>query len=51
MFNIQCEDLMLLRIFNAKPGMLYNLLSLGIVLWIIMDELLDKTTHQGRSAV
>jgi hypothetical protein len=30
--------------------MLYNLLSGGIALWVILDELLDKTTVQGRSA-
>jgi hypothetical protein len=50
MFNIQCEDLMMLRFSKTKMSMLYNLLSVGIALWVILDELLDKTTLQERSA-
>jgi hypothetical protein len=46
MFNIQCEDLMILRFSNTKSSMLYNLLSAGVALWVILDELLDKTTVQ-----
>jgi hypothetical protein len=42
MFNIQCEDLMMLRFSNTKSSMLYNLLSVGIALWVILDKLLDK---------
>jgi hypothetical protein len=30
--------------------MLYNLLSAGIALWIILDELLEKITVQGQNA-
>jgi hypothetical protein len=50
MFNIQCEDLMMLRFPDTKLSMLYNLLSAGIVLRVILDKLLDKTTVQGWSA-
>ncbi len=50
MFNIECEDLMMSRFSNTKLSMLYNLLSAGIALWVILDELIDKTTVQGRSA-
>jgi hypothetical protein len=47
MFNIQYEDLMMLRLSNTKSSMLYNLLSARVALWVILDELLDKTTVQG----
>jgi hypothetical protein len=50
MFNIQYEDLMMLRFSNTKSSMLYNLLSAGIALWVILEELLDKTTVQKWSA-
>jgi hypothetical protein len=49
MLNIQCEDLMMIRFSNTKSGILYNLLSAGIALWVILDELLDKTIVQGWS--
>jgi hypothetical protein len=41
---------MMLRFANTKSSMLYNLLSVGVALWVILDKLLDKTTVQGRSA-
>ena len=51
MFNIQYEDLMMLRFNNSKSSMLYNLLKLDEArCFILLDELLDKTTVQGRSA-
>ncbi len=50
MFNIQCEDHMMLRFSNTKLSMLYNLLIAGVALWVILDELLDKTTVQVQSA-
>ncbi len=50
MFNIQCEDLMILIFSNTELSLLYNLLRAGIVLCVILDVLLDKTTVQGRSA-
>ena len=50
MFNIQYEHLMMLRFSNTKSGMLYNVLSVGVALRVILDELLDKATVQGRSA-
>jgi hypothetical protein len=49
MFNIQSEDHMMLRFSNTEPSMLYNLLSAGVALWVILDELLDKTTVEGWS--
>jgi hypothetical protein len=49
MFNIQCEDLMMLRFSNTKSSMLYYLLSAGIALWVILDYLFDETTVQGQS--
>jgi hypothetical protein len=49
MFNIQSEDLMMLRFSNTKLSMLNNLLSAGIALWVILDKLLDKPTIQGQS--
>jgi hypothetical protein len=50
MFNIQYEDLIMLRFYNTKSSMLYNLLRLDEARCFILDELLDKTTVQGRSA-
>jgi hypothetical protein len=50
MANIQCEDLMMLRFFNIKSSMLYNLLSVGEAWCFILDKLLDKITVQGWSA-
>ncbi len=50
MFNIQCEDLMMLRLSNTKLSMLYNLLSAGVALWAKLEDLLDKRTVQGWSA-
>jgi hypothetical protein len=50
MFNVQNEDLMMLRFSNTKLGMLYNLLSVGKELWVILDELLDKIRVQRQSA-
>jgi hypothetical protein len=46
--NIQCEDLVMLRLSDTKSSMLANFLSAGVALWVILDELLDKTTVQGR---
>ncbi len=51
MFNIQYEDLMMLRFYNTKSSMLYNLLKLDEARFFILDELLDITTVQGWSAV
>jgi hypothetical protein len=31
--------------------MLYNLLSVGVAWWVILDELLDETSVQGQSAL
>jgi hypothetical protein len=50
MFNIQCEDLMMLRFSITKSSMLYDLLSAGVALWVILDKLLDKTAVQEWSA-
>jgi hypothetical protein len=50
MFNIQYEDLMMLKFYNTKSSMLYNLLRLDKARHFILDELLDKTTVQGWSA-
>ncbi len=43
MFNIQCEDIQF-RFSNTKSSMLYNLVTVGEALWVILDELLDNTT-------
>ena len=43
MFNIQCKDIQL-RFSNTKSSMLYNLVTVGGALWVILDELLDNTT-------
>ncbi len=40
---------MMLRFSKTKWSMLYNLFSVGVALWIILDKLLDKTTDQGQS--
>jgi hypothetical protein len=51
MFNIQYEDLMMLRFYNTESSMLYNLLIGVDKSWcFILDEVLDKTIVQGRSA-
>ncbi len=50
MFNIQYEDLMMLRFYNTKFSMLYNLLKVDEAWCFILDKLLDKTTVQGWSA-
>jgi hypothetical protein len=50
MFNIQYEDLMMLRFYNTKLSMLYNLLKVDEASCFILDKLLDKTTVQGLSA-
>jgi hypothetical protein len=50
MFNIQYEDLMMLRFYNTKSSMLSNLLELDEARCFKLDKLLDKTTVQGRSA-
>jgi hypothetical protein len=50
MFSIQYEDLMMLRFYNTKSSMLYNLLKVDKALYFILDELLNKTTVQGWSA-
>jgi hypothetical protein len=47
MFDIQYEDLMMLRFYNTKSSMLYNLLRLDEAWCFILDELLDKKTVQG----
>jgi hypothetical protein len=50
MLNLQYEDLMMLRFYNTKLSMLYNLLKVDKDWCFILDELLDKTTVQGQSA-
>ena len=50
MFNVQWEDLMMLRFSNTKSSMLFKILSVGEVPRIELDKLLDKTTVQGLSA-
>ncbi len=50
MFNIQYEDLMMLRFYNTKSIMLYNFFKLDEARFFILDKLLDKTTVQGQSA-
>ncbi len=50
MFNVQWEDLMMLRFSNTKSSMLFKILSVGEAPWIELDKLLDKTTVQGLSA-
>jgi hypothetical protein len=41
MFNIQYEDLMILRFYNTKSSMLYNLPEEDEAWCFILDELLD----------
>ncbi len=50
MFNIQCENLMMLRFSNTKSSMLFPILSVGEAPQVERVELLDKTTVQGLSA-
>jgi hypothetical protein len=50
MFNIQYEDLMMLRFSNTKLSMLYYLLCVGVALRVILDKEFGKTTVQGPSA-
>jgi hypothetical protein len=50
MFNIQCEDLMMLRFSNTKLSILFKILSLGEAPRVELDTLLDKTTVQGLCA-
>jgi hypothetical protein len=50
MFNVQYEDLVMLRFYNTKWSMLYNLLRLDEAWCFILDELLRKTAVQGPSA-
>ena len=50
MFNIQCENLMMLRFSNTKSSMLFTILSVGEAPQVERVELLDKTTVQGLSA-
>jgi len=50
MFNIQCENLMMLRFSNTKLSMLFKILSAGEAPRVELDELLDRTTVQGLSA-
>jgi hypothetical protein len=40
---------MMLRFYNTKSSMLYNLLKVDEALCFILDKLLDKTTVQGQS--
>jgi hypothetical protein len=47
MFNIQCKDLMMVISPNTKLSILYNLLSAGVALWVIFDEVLDKLFKEG----
>jgi len=45
MFNIQCEDLMMLRFSTNKLSMLFKILGVDAAsLVILLGELLDKTT-------
>ena len=46
MFNIQCEDLMMLRLSNTKSSMLFKVLSVGKEPRVELDKLIDKTTVQ-----
>ena len=41
MFNVQWEDLMMLRFSNTKSSMLFKILSVGEVLRVELDKLLD----------
>ena len=50
MFNVQWEDLMMLRFSNTKSSMLFKILSVGEAPRIELDKLLDKTTVQCLSA-
>ena len=50
MFNIQYENLMMLRFSNTKSSMLFKILSAGEAPRVELDELLDRTTVQGLSA-
>ena len=47
MFNIQCEDLMMLRLSDTTSSMLFKILSVGEVPQVELDKLIDKTTVQG----
>ena len=49
MFNIQYENLMMLRFSNTKSSMLFKILSVGKAPLVELDKLLDKTTVQGLS--
>mgnify|MGYP000447019633 CR=1 FL=1 len=49
MFNIQCEDLMMLSFSNTKSSMLFKILSVGEAPRVELDKLIDKTTVQGLS--
>jgi hypothetical protein len=42
---------MMLKFSNSNSSILYNLLSAGVALWVIVDKLLDKTTVQGQTVV
>jgi hypothetical protein len=42
MFNIQCEDLMMLRFSNTKSSMLFTVFSVGKAPRVELDKLLDK---------
>ena len=50
MFNIQYEDLVMLRSTNTKSSMLSILLSVGEVQMFISDSVLDKNSVQIVSA-
>ncbi len=47
MINIQYEDLIMLRFYNTKSSMLYNLLRLDKARCFILDELLDTLALRG----
>jgi hypothetical protein len=46
MFNIHCEDLMMLRYSNTKLSMLFKILSVREAPWVELDELLYISTAQ-----
>ncbi len=46
MFNIQCEDIEVLRFSNTKSSMIYNLVTVWEARGSYWTSLLDKTTVQ-----
>ena len=46
MFNIQCEDIEVLRFSNTKSSMLYNLVTVGEAPLVILDKLYNTTVKE-----